>query len=274
MAPGANIVLIIAADNYMDSVMSALQVAVQQPGVVAVSMSFGSTEFSDQTSSTYDGFFRNNPGIAFLAAAGDSGGGIGGQNYPAASPYVTAVGGTTITALSTPTSTNVSEEGWFDGGGGSSSYESMPSYQRTYMLATGSTSVLNANNAMRAVPDVSYNADPSASPVAVVINGHWNLFGGTSAATPQWAAIVAGLAQYIKSTSSYNLGSVLSAQGGFNSILYQLARTHPSSFYNVANGQNGGCGVICTASSGYNDVTGLGVPMVSNFYSNFLNYAH
>ena len=271
IAPDAKIVLIKTADNYLDSVMTALQSAVQLPNVAVVSMSFGATEFSDQTSSMYDGFFSHYPGIAFVASSGDNGGGLLGQNYPAASPYVTAVGGTTITGISAPSSNNMSETSWYYGGGGPSVFESMPSYQTNYMNLTHDA-VLIANNGKRAVPDVAYNADPQASPVAVVIKGVWSFFGGTSAGAPQWAGILAGLAQYL-TINGYSYSGLLTQAGGLNSILYKLAINKPNSFYNVATGSDGNCS-LCYATVGYNDVTGLGVPLVSNFYANFPNYAH
>ena len=270
IAPSANIVLIKAADNYMNSVMAALQTAVHIPGVTAVSMSFGATEFSNETSNFYDGFFRQYPGIAFLASAGDNGGSMQGESYPAASPYVTAVGGTTLNSLTTPANNNVTETSWYYGGGGPSVFESMPSYQTNYMNVLNDA-VLRANSGRRAVPDVSYNADPQASPVGVVINGQWNFFGGTSAGAPQWAGIIAGLAQYLSAHGS-SLSGLLTSAGGLNPILYKLAINHPSSFYNVATGSDGNCG-LCNATTGYNDVTGLGVPLVGAFYANFANYA-
>ena len=269
MAPGAKIVLIKTADNYMTSVMDALQAAVQQPNVVAISMSFGASEFTEQTNSSYDGFFKQYPGIAFLAAAGDYGGNQYSQNYPAASPYVTGVGGTSISGLAPPSNSNLDEQAWIDGGGGPSAYELMPGFQTNYMIALNDA-ILKANAGMRAVPDVSYNADPLSSPVAVVVNGTWSLFGGTSASTPQWAAIMAGLAQYMGYSNYTNL---LKNAGGLNPILYQLAINHSNSFYNVTTGRNGTC-ALCTAATNYNDATGLGVPVVANFYANFSSYAH
>ena len=269
MAPGAKIVLIKTADNYMTSVMDALQAAVQLPNVVAISMSFGASEFTEQTNSSYDGFFKQYPGIAFLAAAGDYGGNQYSQNYPAASPYVTGVGGTSISGLAPPSNSNLDEQAWIDGGGGPSAYELMPGFQTNYMLALNDA-ILKANAGMRAVPDVAYNADPLSNPVAVVVNGTWSLFGGTSVSTPQWAAIMAGLAQYMGYSNYTNL---LKNAGGLNPILYQLAINHSNSFYNVTTGRNGAC-ALCTAATNYNDATGLGVPVVANFYANFSSYAH
>ena len=271
IAPAAKIVLIVTPDNYLTSVMTALQTAVQVPNVTVVSMSFGATEFSDETSSAYDGFFSHYPGIAFVASSGDNGGGTRGQNYPAASPYVTAVGGTTITSLVTPSANSSSETSWSYGGGGPSVFELMPAYQINYMNANHD-SVLIANNGKRAVPDVAYNADPQASPVGVVINGQWTFFGGTSSGAPQWAGILAGLSQYL-SANGYNFSTLLSQANGLNTILYKLAINKPNSFYNVATGSDGNCS-LCYATVGYNDVTGLGVPIVSNLYANFANYAH
>jgi len=272
MAPAAKIVLVQAKSSSLTDLLAALKVAVTQANVVAISMSWGATEFSSETSSIYDGFFKSYPNIAFFAAAGDSGNNGSNQIYPAASPYVTAVGGSSIRSLALPM-TATSEVAWAEGGGGPSIYEAMPSYQSSFMLATNDTQVLSLNKNKRAIPDVAYNADPNASPVVVYIKGAWYYIGGTSEGAPQWAAIVANLGQYLHSKGS-SVATLLGANGGFNGVLHQtkLEQANSNSFFDVSVGSNDTSNkpcILCSASAGFNDVTGLGVPNVGNLFGHF-----
>ena len=83
--------------------------------------------------------------MTFLASTGDSG---ARADYPAYSPNVVAVGGTTLTLSGNNTS---GETGWSDSGGGPSIYESKPSYQNS-----------RAESAKREIPDVAFDADPDS----------------------------------------------------------------------------------------------------------------
>ena len=271
MAPGAKIVLVQAASANVSSLFQALATAVQQPNVVAVSMSWGANEYSTETQAAYDGFFKKYPGIAFFAAAGDTGNDGNNQIYPAASPYVTGVGGTTIKSLVLP-ATSSSEVAWSLGGGGASIYEAMPSYQSSFLTATNDIN-LKSNNGKRSIPDVAYNADPSASPIAVYVKGGWYGIGGTSEGAPQWAAIVARMGQFLKTQGS-SVSSLLTTSGGFNGLIYQTKINQPSksSFFDVTAGSNDTsqkpC-ILCSATAGYDDVTGLGVPNAGNLLGYF-----
>lgn len=271
MAPSARIVLVEAASANVADLFKGLQAAVTQPNVVAVSMSWGAPEFTAETKANYDGFFKQHPGIAFFAAAGDTGNDGSNQIYPAASPYVTAVGGTTIASLVLP-ETSTSETAWSLGGGGPSIYESMPAYQRSYLKAT-SSAALKLNQGKRGIPDVAYNADPSGSPVAVYVKGGWYSIGGTSEGAPQWSAIVARLGQYLSAKGS-SVSGLLTPNSGFNGVIYQtkLTQASNSGFYNVTVGSDATGSApcaLCSAGAGYDDVTGLGVPNVGNLLANF-----
>jgi len=155
--------------------------AASQSGVVAVSMSWGGGEFSSETS--YDGSFvtpTGHSGVTFVASSGDSGAPPG---YPAISPNVLSVGGTTLNVDSQ--GNYISESGW--SGGGISSVESQPSYQKGVVIQS---------TTFRTNPDVAYDADPNTGfPVYDSYNNGtsapWSQFGGTSDAAPQWAAIIA-----------------------------------------------------------------------------------
>jgi hypothetical protein len=195
-------------------------------------MSWGASEFSSE--SVYDSYFTSNYGATFFASSGDNGAGV---IWPSVSPNVVAVGGTTLTF----SGGLVSETAWSGSGGGLSKYEAEPSHQTMY-------GVLGANG-KRAVPDVSYDADPNSG-VSVYdstpysgATGWWQV-GGTSAGAPQWAAI-------------QSLGLSVS-----NNNLYQDAKSasYPSYLRDITSGSNG-----YPATIGYDLATGLGSPLTTNY---------
>jgi len=166
LAPGAKIVLVEAQSNSFGNLLAAVDLAVSIPGVTQVSMSWGGSEFSTET--LYDSHF-NVSGPLFFAASGDAG---GKTSYPAASPFVVAVGGTSV---ATDSAGNfLGETGWSGAGGGPSTYEPQPSWQNG-VANTGLT---------RSIPDLASNADPNTG-VAVYAplggkSSGWVVFGGTS----------------------------------------------------------------------------------------------
>jgi len=186
VAPGASIVLVEASSATFSGLFSAVSYASQQTGASVVSMSWGTPEFLGE--STYDSIF-NTPGVTFVAASGDSGA-WSGPMYPAVSPYVLAVGGTSLQNLDAngdyPGTGPNGEVAWSGSGGGISQVESEPSYQDG-VQSTG----------QRTSPDVSFNANPNTG-VAVYDSvpfssgqSGWFQVGGTSAGTPAWAGLVA-----------------------------------------------------------------------------------
>ena len=112
-----------------------------------VSMSWGGPEFTGMAN--YDNHF-NRPGVTFTASSGDSGAGV---EWPAVSPYVVGVGGTTLYLDNNGNRT--SETAWSGSGGGTSAVYSQPSYQTGWQTSNH-----------RGVPDVSLLADPKGSPMA------------------------------------------------------------------------------------------------------------
>ena len=171
IAPNATILLVEAVSPSSTNLLNAVDYATSQPGVVAVSMSWGGEEFISQT--LYDSYF-NKQGIVFFASSGDDGTYV---NWPAASAYVVSVGGTTLN-LRTDGSV-ISETAWRNSSGGLSNSVARPNFQTNFGLTY----------ATRAVPDVSYNANVTTG--VSVYNGEWWKVGGTSAGAPQWAAIQA-----------------------------------------------------------------------------------
>ena len=123
-------------------------------------------------------------GVTFVAASGDTGFGVA---YPAASPDVVAVGGTSL-ATRRPNGNYSSETAWSGSGGGQSVYEYEPLVQSQFPIPDDS-------RGMRGTPDVAYNANPGTGYAiydSMGISGAsgWFQVGGTSAAAPQWAALV------------------------------------------------------------------------------------
>jgi subtilase family serine protease len=272
MAPSAKILLVVAKSSSMADMMAAVQTAAEQSGVVAVSMSWGTREYSWETTAAYDGVFKNyqaNFGIVFLASSGDSGNNGSNQSYPAASPFVTAVGGTSIKSVGYAPPSATSEIAWIYGGGGESLYEGMPSYQTAFLA---DSQILTLNKGKRAIPDVAYVADSRSSPVGVYINGSWYAVGGTSAGAPQWSAIAALAADRFAQSGKSSLQSLVkSTAGGFNGLIYQ-AKLDQAGFFDITAGSDNtgrtAC-ALCSATHGYDDVTGLGVPNVSNLLDLF-----
>ncbi len=241
VAPAANIVLVEAASNSMTNLMAAVDKAVQL-GASVVSMSWGGREFSGEAS--YDSHF-NKSGITFVASSGDSG---TGPDYPAISPYVVAVGGTTANMGSD--GTYIGETAWSGSGGGLSLYEPKPAAQNPYL-----------GGSMRGSPDVAYIADPNTGFPVYDSYGYygqtgWFEVGGTSAGAPQWAALFA-IANSQRSTRLTGLNPVYTVANSF----------YTSAFHDVTVGTNGTCGSVCTAGPGYDLVTGLGSPVGQNVIS-------
>jgi hypothetical protein len=110
----------------------------------------------------------------------------------------------------------------------------------------------------RGTPDVAYNANPGTGYAiydSMGINGAsgWFQVGGTSAAAPQWAALVV-IANSMRATQrKSNLTSA-------NGALYTAAKNRVPNFNAVNSGTNGSCGQMCDATVGFDYVTGLGTP--------------
>jgi len=222
-------ILLVEATSATFSNLSAAEDTAAKLGASAISNSYGGSEWSTETS--YDTHY-NHPGIAITVSSGDSGYGV---QYPAASPYVTAVGGTSLTDASSSGTRAWTETAWSGAGSGCSAYEAKPSWQKD----TGCSN--------RTVADVSAVADPNNGGVSVYDTygnvGGWLVFGGTSVASP----IIASVYALAGNTSTVNYGS------------YPYSKT--SSLYDITSGSNGTCGTyLCQAGTGYDGPTGLGTP--------------
>ncbi len=241
LAPDANIVLVEANSASTTNLFDAVQTASKLSGVSVVSMSWGiQGGFSGETS--YDSLF-NVTGVTFVASTGDNG---SPGSYPAESPYVVAVGGTSLTMSSS--TTYGSETAWSGSGGGLSSYETRPAFQNGVSSVVGNS---------RGTPDVSFDANPNTGVYVydsfdeAATGGPLLAVGGTSLAAPSWAGLIAIADQGRTSAGLAKLSSTQTLNA-----LYSL----PSSdFHDVTSGSNGGY----SAKAGYDLVTGLGTPIAN-----------
>jgi subtilase family serine protease len=269
VAPKANIVLVEAASDGQNALtgeptdlLHAVQTAANTPGVSVVSMSWGIGEVPQETN--WDSFFTK-PGVTFVAASGDSG---AGTIWPAVSPNVVSVGGTTLHV--TGSNTISSETGWgygtwssyFGGsGGGFSTYEPLPAFQ-----ANSGISKTYTQFGARLSPDVAYNADPNTGyNVYDAAAGGWGVVGGTSAGAPQWAGLIAIADQ----------GRALAKQAPLSSAqTLKALYANPSDFHDIKSGSTGAYYIVnnfgyivgqipVTAGTGYDLVTGLGTPIAN-----------
>ncbi len=209
ICPNCKILLVEANTNSFANLIAAEDYAIAHATIV--SNSWGGGEFSSETTSSYDGHF-NHVGHPITFSSGDGGYGV---EYPAASQYVTAVGGTTLTLNSN--NTYKSETVWSGTGSGCSAYESKPSWQKD----TGCV--------RRTVTDVAADADPNTGAAvydSVRYQGQlgWFQVGGTSLSSPIIAAVYA---------LAGNAGSTTDGSYSYS---------HTSSLHDVTSGSNGSCG--------------------------------
>lgn len=251
MAPLARIILVQAASAGSADLTGALTLAARL-GATVVNMSWGAGEFSGQGS--LDRYFQA-AGVSYIAASGDSGRAV---SWPAVSPHVLAVGGTTL-AVATSTSGNTrSETAWAGSGGGISLYNTVPAWQGGVKVTSTSGAVGTATK--RVLPDVAFNANPSSGQLVYVTpasgsNG-WLVAGGTSIGAPQWAGLVAV-------ANAVRAGRGKPALGALGTPLYRSiaanANLYAANLLDVKTGANGSC-KGCSATTGFDLVTGLGTP--------------
>jgi subtilase family serine protease len=220
--PTCHILLVEATTNLTSDLLVAEDTAARL-GANAISNSWGGGE--DSTETTDDVHF-NHPGVAITASSGDDGFGV---SYPAASPFVTAVGGTSLSKASN--ARGWTESAWSGAGSGCSAFEPKPAWQQ------------DTGCARRTVADVSAVADPDTG-VAVLFAGVWFTVGGTSASSP----IIASVYALAGNASSVNYGS--------------FPYGNPGGLFDVTTGSNGACSpaYLCTGRAGYDGPTGLGTP--------------
>jgi hypothetical protein len=210
---------------------------------------------------------------------------------PADQPYVTSVGGTTILDATDPPTETVwdnGNDGGAGGGGISNAWAQQP-WQSAVAVPQGAATqvcsndptgiadnyhvagidtLLTAGTLCREAPDVSALADPQTG-ITIVYGGSWTPIGGTSSATPLWAAMLAEI------NASSGCSTVPDGVGFVDPSLYQIAdssTTYADAFNDVTQGDNDNLGIgagesgypFYSAGTGYDMASGLGTPKVTN----------
>ena len=292
IAPGANVVLVLAKSNDDGDIQSALQYAVDHNLGDVISMSFGENESCVDPkilAQQHDAFAAATlKGITLFASAGDDGAGqpscdgtelVLAASSPAADPLVSGVGGTELhaaryclpvlgcdPAANPAFGTYQGEVVWNEDaigygatGGGFSVLFDEPPYQKSTIHG----------GKQRGVPDVAYSAAVLHGVLTYLnipgIPAGMYLFGGTSAGAPQWSAITA--------IANQKAGKSL---GYLNSAFYQIGRVnkaYPASFHDVTSGNNSVDGVVGYAAvAGWDPTTGLGSPADTNLVDYLMRY--
>ncbi len=223
--PNCKILLVEASSAALTDLGTAVNQAARMKATV-ISNSYGGSESSSDLS--YDKTYFDHPGVAITASSGDNGFGV---EYPAASPNVTAVGGTSLSRSASPR--GFGETVWSGAGSGCSAYDPKPTVQT------------DAACSRRTVADVAAVADPNTGVAVYDSYGSsgWLVFGGTSVAAPLIASVYA-----------------LAGNAGSTNASYPYS--HSGSLFDVTSGSNGSCGgsYLCTGGTGFDGPTGLGTP--------------
>jgi len=297
VAPGANIVLAVAPSNNDTDIFNVQQFVIQHHVGDVLSQSFGEAEecMDPALLAQTHGLFRQaaNRGMTVFASSGDSGaaqpscdgtGALRAASTPASDPFVTGVGGTTLTA-DTLTGAYQSETAWTEpfgcnppavdpsdvncSGGGFSKIFRQPDFQKHA-----------SQSRARGVPDVAYNAgvsggvlihcgfcneifagQPADAPIFFII-------GGTSAGTPQWA----GLTAIADQVAGDDLGTI-------NPALYDIAHNkhrYAATMHDMTVGNNdvAEIGGGFDTAQGWDPVTGLGTPDAAQLLPMLVKRAH
>ncbi len=223
--PTCHILLVESKTNSFANLAAGVNYAATVSGVKAISNSYGGSDSAE--TSAY-----NHPGIAVTASSGDSG--YGAQS-PASYPHVIGVGGTSLTRNSS--TRGWTESAWSGAGSGCSTLNAKPAWQTSVTQCSG-----------KAISDVSAVADPQTG-VSVYDStpyqgqSQWEVWGGTSAASPIIAAVYALSGNTAGYPASYTW-------------------SHASGLFDVTTGSNGTCSpsIWCHAGTGWDGPTGLGTP--------------
>jgi kumamolisin len=260
VAPKANIVVYFAPNGeqgFIDAINTAIHDKVNHPSVLSLSWGADEGSWSPQAVQALNSVLKEAAalGITVCVASGDNGSSDGvndGKNhvdFPASSPYALGCGGTSLQSsggkITKETAWNNEILGGLLGGGASGGGVSdvfpLPSWQKSAHVPAPTV-----KGGGRGVPDVSADADPDTG-YDVLIDGQQGVVGGTSAAAPLWAGLIARLNQGL----GHNLGFV-------NPLLYKIygSPLYHKAFHDITQGNNG----AFKAGAGWDPVTGLGSP--------------
>jgi kumamolisin len=252
VAPEAKIVVYFAPNTpqgFPDAIAAAELDSMNKPTVISISWGGSESTWSVQSINYINQSLEaaSARGITVVVASGDAGSSDGlkdGKNhvdFPASSPWVLAVGGTRITVSGDAIT---SEVAWNDGavggatGGGVSDLFPLPLWQQQAKVPPRKD-----GQSGRGIPDVAIDASPSSG-YSILLHGRAESVGGTAAATPFWAGLIALINQALRRPVGY-----------INPTIY--TKFGPAKvFRDVTEGNNGNY----SAGPGWDPVTGWGSP--------------
>jgi len=251
IAPGASIAVYFAPNTdagFLNAVTTAIHDSVNKPSILSISWGGAESAWTMQALQAFDRAFQEAAalGITVCAASGDNGSNDGVHDggshvdFPASSPFVLACGGTRLQAVDGEISNEIA---WNDGvnggasGGGESNFFDLPAWQHDLAITNHRAKQVLQK---RGVPDVAADADPQTG-YYVRIDGNETVIGGTSAAAPLWAGLIAR----INSSQGHPCGYI-------NPLIYG----DPRALNDITEGNNGDF----SASNGWDATTGLGSP--------------
>ncbi|MFL6604792.1 MAG: protease pro-enzyme activation domain-containing protein [Steroidobacteraceae bacterium] len=253
-APGARLAIYFAPNTdagFVDAITAAVHDRTNRPTVVSISWGSAEANWTEQALQTMNTAFQDasSVNVSVFAASGDNlsadgvDDGRAHVDFPASSPWAIGCGGTSISVSgNTITGETVWNDGTSGGGGGISDVFDAPSFQENASLPPS----VNDGKTRRGVPDVAANAAPGTG-YRVVVNGHTEVVGGTSAVAPLWA----GLTALINEGAPAPVGFFLPALYANSTLLRQITQGD-----NIPSGSTVGY----QAGPGWNACTGLGVP--------------
>jgi kumamolisin len=249
LAPGASQIIVYEGPNSPQGIIDTYNRIATDNQAKQISTSWGLDEGSSASNilNTENTIFKQMAaqGQSIFAAAGDNGANDNGRSLsvddPASQPYVTGVGGTTLSTGSG--ASYLSEKAWINGGGGASAVWPLPYYQSGVISAPSKGSTIARN-----VPDVSLNSDPATG--YAIFFGGWNRIGGTSCAAPLWAAFTALVNQQRAVNGVPPIGFV-------NPLIYTIGTgsRRAIDFHDIADSSTNG---FYPAVTGFDDATGWG----------------
>jgi kumamolisin len=265
VAPGANIAVYFAPNTdqgFIDALTTAVHDSVRKPSVVSISWGAQEEAWTQQSLTAFDQALQDAAamGVTVTCAAGDDGSsdirdasqrdGKPHVDFPAASPFALACGGTKLLGTGTSISSEVVwNEGDSGTGGGVSNHFARPAYQ-----AHASIPKSPKGKTGRGVPDIAGDADPQTGYQVRLVGGQNAVIGGTSAVAPLWAGLVALLNQKLTSVGKPPVGFC-------NPFLYTSLSQSAAALHDITQGTNDieGLGKY-KAKKGWDPCTGLGTP--------------
>jgi kumamolisin len=253
IAPKAKIAVYFAPNTeqgFLKAIHAAIHDRVRKPSVISISWGSPEDQWTRQSLDAFNQAFHDAAllGITVFCASGD-GGSSDGENdgkshvdFPASSPWVVACGGTTLRGAENNIESEIAWNALDRGatGGGVSTFFSVPEYQQN---ANVPASTVRPGFAGRGVPDVCGCADP-ATGYSVLVNGTWQVVGGTSAVAPLWAGLTALINQH------------LGTRVGFLNPLFYTTLADHRALNDVSSGTNGDF----ASKPGWDACTGMGSP--------------